>query len=160
MSILDDLRCPRCGLMTTEAAIQDKTHVCYGLYQPAGTDAPRVTLADIEAIIAYEYYITADKLLLAHCTPVIGPAYGAAPLLSNALFLLTLCVLILKNGYTVVGEAACVSAENFNEAKGRKIAREKAIEKLWPLLGYQLKERQYIETTEHTFGPSRSKEGY
>lgn len=55
--------------------------------------------------------------------------------------LLTFCVLVLRNGFTVTGESACVSPENFDPAIGRKIAREKAVEKIWPLMGYALKER-------------------
>lgn len=58
-----------------------------------------------------------------------------------ALGLLTFCVLVLRNGFTVTGESACASPENFNADIGRKIARENAINKLWGLEGYLLKER-------------------
>ena len=53
--------------------------------------------------------------------------------------LLTFCVLVLRNGFTVTGESACVSPENFNAEVGRKVARENAIDKVWPLMGYALK---------------------
>jgi len=46
---------------------------------------------------------------------------------------------VLKNGFTVTGESACVSAENFDAEIGRQIARQKAIEKVWPLMGYALR---------------------
>lgn len=59
------------------------------------------------------------------------------------LHLLTFCVLVLKNGFTVTGESACVAHENFNAAIGREIARENAVEKIWPLLGYELKQKRY-----------------
>lgn len=56
---------------------------------------------------------------------------------------LTVCCLTLQNGFTVTGESACVSPENFNADLGRKIAREKAREKIWPLEGYLLKHEQH-----------------
>ena len=56
-----------------------------------------------------------------------------------SLKLLTFCVLVLRNGFTVSGESACASPENFDEAIGRKIARDNAMQKIWPLMGYELK---------------------
>jgi hypothetical protein len=107
-----------------------------------GKTAPRVTPADIEANIAQEYYFTA--------------ADGAATINSNhgqlvydgdkALDLLTFCVLVLRNGFTVTGESACASPENFDAEIGRKIARENAKQKCWPLMGYTLKEQLYQAT--------------
>jgi hypothetical protein len=47
----------------------------------------------------------------------------------------------LRNGFTVTGESAPASPENFNEELGRKIAAEKAREKIWPLEGYLLRQR-------------------
>lgn len=55
----------------------------------------------------------------------------------------TLCVLHLKNGYTIVGKSACVDPANFNVAVGEKYAYEDAINQLWPLEGYLLAERRY-----------------
>ncbi len=60
---------------------------------------------------------------------------------SKTLELLTFCVLVLRNGFTVTGESACASPENFNSEIGRRIARENAVSKVWPLLGYALKEK-------------------
>ncbi len=60
------------------------------------------------------------------------------PLLPG-LCLLTFCVLVLRNGFTVTGESACASPENFDADLGRKIARDNAVQKLWPLMGYELK---------------------
>lgn len=53
---------------------------------------------------------------------------------------LTVCCLTLKNGFTVTGESACASPENFDAELGRKIARGNAWEKLWPLLGFRLRD--------------------
>jgi hypothetical protein len=58
-----------------------------------------------------------------------------------ALGLLTFCVLVLHNGFPVTGEFACASPENFDAELGRKIARQNAVAKIWPLLGFALKER-------------------
>jgi len=54
---------------------------------------------------------------------------------------LTVCCLTLKNGFTVTGESACASPENFDAEIGRKVAHSNAREKLWPLLGFRLKDQ-------------------
>ena len=56
----------------------------------------------------------------------------------------TVCCLELTNGFTVVGESACASPENFDEGIGRKIARENARDKIWALEGYLLKDTLYL----------------
>jgi len=53
------------------------------------------------------------------------------------------CELILENGFSVRGEAAVVSKENFNEEIGRKISKENAINSIWQLEGYLLQEELY-----------------
>ena len=58
---------------------------------------------------------------------------------TGSLGLLTFCVLVLRNGFTVTGESACASPENFDAEIGRRIARENAVQKIWPLLGYELR---------------------
>ena len=104
--------------------------------QSRGLTAPRVTLADIEENIASEYYFTGDEA-------VNGDRHRCSATDQQALELLTFCVLILRNGFTVTGESACVSPENFDAELGRKIARQNAIAKVWPLMGYALRERLY-----------------
>ena len=54
---------------------------------------------------------------------------------------LTVCALTLRNGYIVTGESAAASPSNFDEAIGRKIARDNARNKIWGLEGYLLRER-------------------
>jgi hypothetical protein len=61
---------------------------------------------------------------------------------------LTICCLTLRNGFLVTGEASCVSAANFDEQLGRRIARRNAREKIWSLEGYLLKQRIYEESPE------------
>lgn len=51
----------------------------------------------------------------------------------------TICLLVLRNGHTVVGDSACVNPENFNEGIGREIAYEKALDEVWKALGYELR---------------------
>jgi hypothetical protein len=53
---------------------------------------------------------------------------------------LTICCLTLRNGYQVTGESACVNPANFVKETGEKYAREQAVEKIWMLEGYLLKE--------------------
>jgi hypothetical protein len=47
----------------------------------------------------------------------------------------------LQNGFTVTGESACASPENFDAEIGRKVARQNAVQKIWPLMGYALKQQ-------------------
>ena len=53
------------------------------------------------------------------------------------------CELMLENGFSVRGEAAVVSKENFNEEIGREISKENAINSIWQLEGYLLQEELY-----------------
>ena len=55
--------------------------------------------------------------------------------------LLTFCVIVAKNGFTFVGQSACASPENFDPEIGKRIARENAVRKMWPLMGYALKQQ-------------------
>ena len=57
---------------------------------------------------------------------------------------LTVCALTLRNGYLVTGESAAASPANFDQAIGRKIARENARNKIWGLEGYLLREHLHL----------------
>ena len=112
--------------------------------QAKGKTAARVTPADIEANIASEHYFTARDGRLGALTneTYVGrerPVEGNADL--APLGLLTFCVLVLRNGFTVTGESACASPENFDAEVGRKIARQNAVQKIWPLMGYELRSK-------------------
>lgn len=90
---------------------------------------PRITPAEIEAAIAAEYSFTVDKAL------------QGCPLMP-CLEHVTVCVLVLKNGTKIVGvNEGPVSAANFDAEIGRRYAREKAIDQVWPLLGYELRSK-------------------
>ena len=85
--------------------------------QDKGLTAPRVTPQRIDEVIAKEQFHVFEGSQL------------------------TVCCLTLNNGFTVTGESACASPENFDAELGRKIARDNARNKIWALEGYLLKQR-------------------
>lgn len=105
--------------------------------QAKGLTAPRITPADIEANIVSAHFFTAASA--AGFSPIDD--IFKAPREVHPLDLLTFCVLVLKNGFTVTGESACASPENFDAELGRKIARQNAVNKIWPLMGYELRSK-------------------
>lgn len=125
--------------------------------QQKGLAAPRVTLQSIEAKIASEHYFTANDGTLGG-TSFDDKGDIASARLPLPIFLLTICVLVMKNGYTVVGTSACVSLLNFDAELGRKIARQRALEQLWPLEGYLLREHQFMEGVYFLNTPMRPEE--
>lgn len=82
-----------------------------------GLPAPRVTLEHVESVI-------------------VGETFTVLP--SGKVMV---CELTLANGFTVRGEAASVSRENFNEAIGMKVSRERAVQQVWMVEGYLLQQR-------------------
>jgi len=89
----------------------------------------RVSLDDIKANIAAEYFMTGDKAL--------GEGVPVHPDLA----VLTICILVMKNGFTIIGKAAPADPANFNAELGRNFAREDAIRQVWPLMGFALREK-------------------
>lgn len=61
------------------------------------------------------------------------------------LSLVTICIIILENGFKVEGVSACVDPANYNEEIGRKCAYENAFEKIWQLEGYLLRQAMFEE---------------
>ena len=150
--------------MTTDTQIETEI-------QAKGLTAPRVTPEDIEANIASEHYFTAADAFrfgwlaedhedietrerrnsIIESMPVRSYSGVCLDVDANAqtpesLKLLTFCIIVLRNGFTVTGESACASPENFDAELGRKIARSNAVNKIWPLLGYALKQRLYEQS--------------
>ncbi len=99
----------------------------------AGRTAPRVSLDDIKAAIAGEHYFTAGQALDALGQPVHTH--------ETQVHTLTICLLVLKNGWTQIGKSAPASAANFDPDLGRKLAYEDAIRHLWPLMGFNLRQK-------------------
>lgn len=77
-----------------------------------------VTMERLESLVVAEEYLR----------PSIAPT-------------LTICVLLLKNGFSLRGESACADPRMFDEQLGREYARRDAIEKAWSLEGYLLRQR-------------------
>jgi hypothetical protein len=85
--------------------------------QAKGRTGPRIRPADLDAKIAREMFYVFPGTTL------------------------TVCALVLDNGYVVTGSSAAASPENFDEEIGRKIARAEARDKIWALEGYLLREK-------------------
>ena len=85
--------------------------------QEKGLTAPRITPEHIDSVIVGEDYLVFPGTTL------------------------TVCCLKLANGFAVTGESACASPENFDAELGRKIARRQAVDKIWALEGYALRQR-------------------
>jgi len=104
--------------------------------------APRITLAALEENIVAEHYFTAYEGRMGSIVEGTYETQGkeaGTDLDLESLKLLTFCVLVLTNGFTVHGVSACASPENFDEVIGRGIARKNAVDQVWPLMGYGLK---------------------
>jgi hypothetical protein len=99
----------------------------------AGRIAPRVSLRDIEAAIANRYDYTADQALL--CMQMASSRQLSA--VEN----LSICLLVMRNGFTVIGKSAPASPANFNRDLGKKLAYEDAVRQLWLLMDYALRNR-------------------
>jgi hypothetical protein len=96
--------------------------------QAKGKTAPRITPADIDAAIAAENWFNAAEAAEALGQPA-----------TKAMRCLTICVLTLKNGFTLVGENACASPGTYDAEIGRKLARDNARNQIWRLEGYRLR---------------------
>ncbi len=93
-----------------------------------GKTAPRLTPAMIDAQIASVVSGRASNL------------FKDVPS-SKELACLTICIITLKNGFTLVGKSACASPENYDEAIGHKIAFDDARKQIWALEGYLLRSK-------------------
>jgi hypothetical protein len=89
-----------------------------------------VKLADIEGAIAARHDFTAAAAVTAMGAPT-----------PKELETLSICLLVMKNGFTVIGKAAPASPENFNRELGRTYAYEDAVRQLWPLMGFALRDK-------------------
>lgn len=93
---------------------------------PAG---PRVTLEQIKGLIAAEYFTTADKMFR-DCPSMPGMEKVA------------ICLLVLRNGAKVVGvNYGAIDDAGHSAEEGIKAARAHAIDQIWPLEGYLLRQR-------------------
>lgn len=96
-----------------------------------GRTAPRVSLDDIKSEILFECY----------CTGAQAATSAGAAECPDSLGVLTLCIITMRNGFTIVGKSAPASAENFDSELGRKLAYEDAVRQIWPLMGFALRQK-------------------
>lgn len=106
--------------------------------QAKGLTAPRITPQELQENVASVHFFTAAQGAVGAQDARIAPEHVGD---FHPLDLLTICVLVLKNGFTVTGESACASPENFDAELGKKLARQNAEQKIWPLMGYHLKQQ-------------------
>lgn len=112
--------------------MQSETLKATDKYSADKATHPRVSLADMEGKVNASHYFTAGQAVAALGQPT-NP--------NSPLDLLTICILVMQNGFTVIGKSAPASPENFDVEKGQRFAYEDAIKQLWPLEGYALRER-------------------
>lgn len=136
---VDVIDCPHKSPLSTKANRMPDQSIEQEI-QAKGLTAPRVTPEYLEATIGSEFYFTAADGVDGQMRRD-GEGWKDGFSTPEPLGLLTFCVLVLKNGFTVTGESACASPENFNAEIGRKIARQNAVNKVWPLLGYALRSK-------------------
>ena len=85
--------------------------------QKKGLNAPRLDPDKIDAVIDHvEYHVFPGSCL-------------------------TVCCITLENGFTVTGESACASPENFDKQVGQDVSYKVARQKIWALEGYLLRQR-------------------
>ena len=108
--------------------------------QAKADKGPRVTPAALQAEIVSAHFFTAYQGAKAELQSDGVAANAYEEIGMQPLKLLTFCVLVLRNGFTVYGASACASPENFNAEIGRRIARENAEREIWPLLGFRLRD--------------------
>lgn len=96
----------------------------------AGRTAPRVSLDDIKANIASEMFVVGGDIAEI-CEAPKHPS----------LDVLTICLLVLRNGFTIIGKSAPADVRNFDAALGEKLAYEDAVRQVWPLMGYALRDK-------------------
>lgn len=91
--------------------------------------APRVSLENIQDAIARVHY-TDGEVIAGEIDPDLR--------------VLTICLVKMINGFTIIGKSAPASAANFNANLGKKLALDDAMRQIWPLMGFELRERLHL----------------
>ncbi len=109
-----------------------------------GRTAPRVSLSDIEQNIERVTFLTGAQADAASLDVEVSPT-RSNPLGQRvphpSLDVLTICLIVMSNGFTIIGKSAPASAANFDAELGRKLAYEDAVRQIWPLMGFALRDR-------------------
>lgn len=128
-----------------------------------GATAPRVSVPSMEARIVEKHFFTVgealDAMVRHRVMTATEPVDVALTADDSPLHLLTLCVLVLDNGWVMTGKSAPASPENFDPEKGQMFAYEDAIRQLWPLEGYLLRERLWYAENLRQLAKSVGAEG-
>lgn len=102
------------------AALQDSRR---GIEEVEATPMTSVSVdPSLEAEIADTYYRNLGSAIKAPD----GPAGNV-----------TLCILILRNGFVIIGKSICLYASDYNENIGQQLAREDALKKLKPFMAWR-----------------------
>lgn len=113
--------------------------------QAKANNGPRVTPDALKAeIVSERYFTAADGVLGAYRAGGDVHSFGGTPSQAThqALGLLTFCVLVLKNGTKIVGiNYGAIDPSQHSAKRGREEARAHAIEQIWPLLGFRLRDK-------------------
>jgi hypothetical protein len=100
----------------------------------AGRTAPHVSLKDIEAAIEHRFNLDgADAAFMSDVIDIDD--------LPKCLATLSICILVMRNGFMVIGKSAPASPDNFDAELGKKLAYEDAVRQLWPLMGFALRDK-------------------
>lgn len=102
---------------------------------------PRISLDDIRREIVSVCYMSGTEFWRRATT---GNQQKAA-IDIRGLASLTICLVVTKNGTTIVGQSAPADPLNYNQGIGMKLAREDAERQLWPRMGWALKQKLYEE---------------
>jgi hypothetical protein len=97
----------------------------YLISKETAMEARTIRSEDIEAYVAEEHYLNLGEALE---LPMDHPCR-----------VMTVCTMVLKNGYTLVGQSGCADPRKFDPVIGHRVARADALSKAWPLMGYVLR---------------------
>jgi len=118
----------------------------------------KITIADVEEQIESESYFTAREglegsIVLSGTTPG-WPCEDVSQLIPPRLDCLTICVLVMTNGFVITGESCCVNSEDFDSELGRKYALENALDKAFAYVAYERRSKitSYKEASDEHFG--------
>lgn len=114
--------------------------------------APRVTVEQIEDAIEFVAFTDGYDLIADACHKLVDGKGNPVPLstghLNHGLHCMTICIITLKNGFTVLGVSAPASPTNFSAEIGQRLAYQDAFNKLWPLFGFALKQQLFEQTAD------------
>ena len=104
-------------------------------------ETPKLTRAEAEAIVETK---TAPRVTREHIEQQIADVEYAWPSVRNPM--MCVCLITMRNGFTVHGVSAPASPANFDNEVGKRYAYDDAFRQLWPLEGYLLRQALYTDS--------------